>query len=231
MIDIQPPTLPVVEEWNQLQVLKKEREMIGLYLSAHPLDEYKMILNHMCRTKLSDLDRLEELDGQEIAVAGVVTSVQNLTSKTGRGWGRFTLEDYEGTSREFSLFGKDYESLRAFLYQDYFLMVKGKVQPRPYREPRELEFKILSMVQLAELRDNMIKELHITLPVNELVDSFVEEFVGKITANKGNTLLRMSVVSRENGVNVNLYSRRYKVALTTDLVEFLDRNEIKYSLS
>jgi DNA polymerase-3 subunit alpha len=87
------------------------------------------------------------------------------------------------------------------------------------------------MVQLAELRDNMIKELHITLPVNELVDSFVEEFVGKITANKGNTLLRMSVVSRENGVNVNLYSRRYKVALTTDLVEFLDRNEIKYSLS
>ena len=231
MVDIQPPTLPVVEEWNQLQVLKKEREMIGLYLSAHPLDEYKMILNHMCRTKLSDLDRLEELDGQEIAVAGVVTSVQNLTSKTGRGWGRFTLEDYEGTSREFSLFGKDYESLRTFLYQDYFLMVKGKVQPRPYREPRELEFKILSMVQLAELRDNMIKELHITLPVNELVDSFVEEFVGKITANKGNTLLRMSVVSRENGVNVNLYSRRYKVALTTDLVEFLDRNEIKYSLS
>ncbi len=229
VVDIQPPTLPVAEDWNQLQVLKKEREMIGLYLSAHPLDAYKVILQHMCKVRLSDLADLEELKGQEFGLAGIVTSVQDLTTKTGRHWGRFTLEDYEG-QHEFALFGKDYEAFRPFLFQDYFLFVKGKVQPRPYGDNPELEFKILSMMQLSEMQDN-IKELHISLPIEELTESFVADLTAAIKRHKGNTLLRMAVVSHEEGVGVNMYSKRYRIALASELVDFLDRNEIKYTLS
>ncbi|MBP3290675.1 MAG: DNA polymerase III subunit alpha, partial [Alistipes sp.] len=230
VIDIQPPTLPVAEDWNQLQMLNKEREMIGLYLSAHPLDEYKMILNHMCKAHLNDLKDLEQFNGQELGLAGVVTSVQELTTKTGRHWGKFTLEDYDG-SHEFALFGKDYEMFRQFLFPNYFLFVRGKVQPRPYGDGTELEFKMLSMVQLSEVRDTMIKELHVMLPLDELTESFVKDFTAVVKANKGKTILRSTLICREEGVTLNMYSKRYKVALTPDLVEFLEQNELKFTLS
>ena len=230
VVDIQPPTIPVAEDWNQLQVLNKEREMIGLYLSAHPLDEYKVILNHMCKAHLSDLSDLEQFNGQELGLAGVVTSVQELTTKTGRHWGKFTLEDYDST-HEFALFGKDYETFRQFLYPNYFLFIKGKVQPRPYGDGTDLEFKVLSMVQLSEMRDTMIKELHVTLPLEELTESFVNDFSKVMMENKGKTVLRTTITNREDGVSLNMYSKRHKVALTSELVEFLESNELKFILS
>ncbi len=240
-VDIQRPSVPVADEWNQLQLLNKEREVIGLYLSAHPLDEYKVIIDHMCKAQLSDLSDLERFNGQEIAVSGVVTSVQALTTKTGRPWGRFTIEDYQGT-HEFALFGKDYEKFRQYLYKDYFLFVKGKVQPRPYGDNPELEFKIQHMMQLDEVRDKMIKEVHLTIPVEELTASFVQEFSEKIISAQGKrrkseqkeksfATLRVAVVDRKMGVTLNMYSRKYKVELTRDLVDYFDSQELKYTLS
>ena len=160
----------------------------------------------------------------------MVTSVQEMTTKSGRHWGKFVMEDYNGT-HEFVLFGKDYETFRPYLFPNYFLFVKGKVQPRPYGDNPELEFKVLSMVQLSEMRDTMIKELHLVIPVEEITDSFVAQFTDTVKANKGTTLLRLTVSSRQDGVNVNLFSKRYKVALTSELVDYLDTNEFKYTLS
>ena len=153
-VDIQRPVLPACADWSQLETLAKEREMIGHYLSAHPLDDYKIIINHMCKTQLTELENLEALKGQEIAVAGMVVSVQNLITKTGKPWGKFVLEDYNGT-HEFALFSRDYENFRKYLFSDYFLFVRGRVQPKPYND-KELEFKIISMVQLSEMRLSLI---------------------------------------------------------------------------
>ena len=229
MVDIQPPTVPVAEDWNQLQVLGKEREVIGLYLSAHPLDDYSIIIRHMCKAQLTDLAELEPLSGKEIAIAGVVTSVQEMTTKTGRMWGKFTMEDYSGT-HEFALFGKDYEQFRPMMYPNYFLFVKGKVQPRPYGDNPELEFKILSMQQLSEMRE-LIKEVHVTLPIEEITPTFVEEFSTHVRKSKGKTLLRLTVTDRSVATSLNLYSKRYRVELTQNFTDYLDQNEIKYSVS
>jgi DNA polymerase-3 subunit alpha len=87
------------------------------------------------------------------------------------------------------------------------------------------------MVQLSEMRDTMIKELHLVIPIEEITDSFVAQFTDTVKANKGTTLLRLTVSSRQDGVNVNLFSKRYKVALTSELVDYLDTNEFKYTLS
>ena len=183
----------------------------------------------MCKSRLAELANLDDFAGQELGIAGIVTSVQELTTKTGRHWGKFTLEDYDG-SHDFTLFGKDYEMFRPFLYQDYYLFIRGKVQPRPYGDNPELEFKILSIVQLAEMRDTMIKELHVTLPIEELTDGFIEQFVSVVKKNKGNSILRLTILSQENGVNVKMYSRRHKVALTQEVVDFLEKNEVKFTL-
>ncbi len=226
-VDIQRPTLPSCEDWSQLEVLSKEREVIGLYLSAHPLDEYKVIIDHMCKAQLTDLDDLQHLAGQEIALAGMVTSVSNLIGKSGRPWGKFTLEDYNG-SHEFYLFGKDYEAFRQWMYPDYFLFIRGKVQAKPYHE-NELEFKIVSIVQLSEVRD-MIRELSLSLPIEDVSKTLGTDLLKVIRKSKGQTLLRVNVFDREAHVIANFTSRSLKLGLTQQLVDYLDENEINYTI-
>ena len=226
-VDIQHPLVPACADWSQLETLNKEREVIGLYLSAHPLDDYAIIMRNMCKTQLSELQNLEALKGQEIAVAGMVISVQNLLTKNGKPWGKFTLEDYNGT-HEFALFGKDYENFRKFLYTDYFLFIRGKVQPRPYND-KELEFKIVSMMQLSELSES-IKEMHVQLPVEEVTRTLIDELAARVRESKGQTVLRLNLYDRESQVSLNLFSKSYKVGITRELVSYLDDHSIRYSI-
>ena len=227
-VDIQRPVLPACADWSQLEKLTKEREMVGLYLSAHPLDEYKIIIDHMCKTRLTELENLEALRGQEIGVAGMVVSVQNLMYKNNRPWGKFKLEDYNG-SHEFALFGKDYENFRKYLFEDYFLFIRGKVQPKPYRE-NELEFKILSMTQLQELRDS-IKELYVQLPLESITPGLIGALTRRVKESKGKTILRFTVLDREAQVSLNLFSKSCRVDLTQSLIGFLDDNSLQYSIA
>ena len=202
--------------------------MVGLYLSAHPLADYKVIIDHRCKTQLSELEHLDALKGQEFAVAGMVVGVQNLMTKTGKPWGRFKLEDYNG-SHEFALFGKDYENFRKYLFPDYFLLIRGKVQPRPYND-KELEFKVLSMMQLSEVRDS-IHEVSVQLPVESVTDTLVHELAERVRASKGDTVFRVYIYDNEARVSLNLFSKSYKVSLSRDLVGYLEENEIKYSIA
>ncbi|WP_418659009.1 DNA polymerase III subunit alpha, partial [Alistipes communis] len=222
--DITPPVIPACAEWSQLEKLNKEREVIGLYLSAHPLDDYKVIIRNMCKTQVGDLDHLDELKGKEIAVAGMVVAVQNLTTKTGKPWGKFKLEDYNGT-HEFALFGKDYENFRKYLFSDYFLFIRGRVQPRPYND-QELEFRITSMMQLSELQE-AVKEVHVQLAVEEITRDLIARMGRSVKEAKGNTLLRLNVYDRQAQVSLNLFSKSYKVSLTQELVSFFEDNDIK----
>lgn len=225
--DLTPPVIPACAEWSQLERLNKEREVIGLYLSAHPLDDYKVIIQNMCKTQVNDLDHLDELKGKEVAVAGMVVAVQNLTTKTGKPWGRFKLEDYNGT-HEFALFGKDYENFRKYLFDDYFLFIRGRVQPRPYND-QELEFRITSMMQLAELQE-AVKEVHVQLAVEEITHDLIVRMSGAVKAAKGNTLLRLNVYDRQAQVSLNLFSKSHKVSLSQELVSFFEDNNIKYTV-
>ena len=225
--DITPPVIPACAEWSQLEKLNKEREVIGLYLSAHPLDDYKVIIRNMCKTQVGDLDHLDELKGKEIAVAGMVVAVQNLTTKTGKPWGKFKLEDYNGT-HELALFGKDYENFRKYLFSDYFLFIRGRVQPRPYND-QELEFRITSMMQLSELQE-AVKEVHVQLAVEEITRDLIARMGRSVKEAKGNTLLRLNVYDRQAQVSLNLFSKSYKVSLTQELVSFFEDNDIKYTV-
>ena len=227
-VDIQRPVLPACADWSQLEKLTKEREMVGLYLSAHPLDDYKIIIDHMCKTQLSELENLDALKGQEIAVAGMVVGVQNLMTKTGKPWGKFKLEDYNG-GHEFALFGKDYENFRKYLFPDYFLFVRGRVQAKPYND-KELEFKIISMVQLQEMRDT-IKEMIVQLPIEEVTEALIRDLTEKVKESKGDTLLRLNVYDRGAQVSLRLFSKSHKVSLSQSLVGYLDDNSIHYSIA
>ena len=226
--DIQKPTTPVCEEWNKLTLLNKEREVIGLYLSSHPLDEYDLIISSLCNAQTTDLGDLNEWNGKEVVLAGVVTSVENLTTKTGKPFGKFKLEDKSG-EKDFALFGKDYEMFRPLLFKDYFLLVRGRVQPRPYGDQKPLEFKIGTMQQLTEVRDN-IKEVRLSVPIEDIDDYFIDTLTKTVKKSRGHALLKLTLWDTREGVSLNLFSRKHKVALSPELDDFIRSNEIKYSL-
>ena len=226
--NIQRPTAPVCEEWNALTTLNKEKEVIGIYLSSHPLDEYELIIKSLCNAKVENLKDLDRLNGKEIAVAGVVVSADNLMTRTGKPFGKFKLEDESG-EMEFSLFGKDYEMFRPLMYKDYFLLVRGRVQPRPYGESTVLEYKITSMQQLSEVRDN-IKTVRLTLPVETIDDYLITNLTSAVRKSRGKALLKLTLCDRREGVTLNLFSRKHKVAMAKELTEFIKQNEIAYAI-
>ncbi|MCH5329913.1 MAG: DNA polymerase III subunit alpha, partial [Alistipes sp.] len=226
--DIQKPTLPVCDEWSKLQVLNKEREMIGLFLSAHPLDDYDVVLKNMCQNQVSDLDNLAELDGREVAVAGVVVDVKMLNTKDGKPYARFTLEDYNGR-HEFVLFSRDFTTFRQYIFLDNFLFIRGKVQRNQFRN-NEPEYKITSISMLSDIQDS-IKELHLSLPVEEITESLMNGLVNVVKKSKGKAALYVNIYDAKEQVALNMFSRKYHVQVNQALTEFLDENELKYTIS
>ena len=105
--------------------VEPQREVIGIYLSSHPLDDFSVIIRHYCSCSLGDLSDLSSMNGRDFMVAGMVTSVMHLTTKTGKPYGRFTIEDYNG-SHEFVLFSKEYENFRRYMFEGYYLFIRGR---------------------------------------------------------------------------------------------------------
>ena len=225
---VQKPEPPQYTPWTKLETLNRERDVIGIYLSSHPLDDFSLIIKHYCTCSLGDLADLPSMNGRDFVAAGMVTSVMHLTTKTGKPYGRFTIEDYNG-SHEFVLFSKDYENFRRFLFEGYYLLIKGKVAPRIYN-PNELETRITSIMMLAEAQETLMKEVTVSVPVDELT----EELVGRLSAaakeNRGQVILRFKVYDPAAEVAVNLYSKSVKVALTGDLIRIFDDYSLRYTL-
>ena len=227
--NVPPPRVPATEDWNNLTILNKEREVIGLYLSSHPLDRFGFIIKRMCQADLSTLQDLAPLKGNEISIAGIVMSVSPFTTKDGRRYARFVLEDYN-TSHEFTLSTRDYERMGMLVEQNNFLFIRGRVQPRPYREPEELEFRILSIQHLADVTES-IDSIRIELDINEVSPTFTQMIIEKAENNKGKATLSFTIVDRSSNVKIKLSSKKYRVEPTTEFMEFLDNNGINYFLN
>ena len=227
--NIQPPRVPQVEDWNPLTILNKEREVIGLYMSSHPLDRFGFILRRACQHDLQSLQDLNPLKDTEVTLAGVVTSVTPLATKDGRPYARFVLEDYN-SQHEFTLFSKDYERFSSLIQINNFLFIRGRVQVRPYRQPEELEYKIVSIQHLADIADG-ITNIRIELDINDVCSSFTNMILEQAAANSGKATLQFVVVDHNEDVKVKLSSKKYRVAPSTEFINFLDSNDINYFIN
>ena len=227
--DIPQPKAPTSDEWTNIAMLNKEKEVIGLYLSAHPLNRFDFILKKMCQVELGELDNLTLLNGKELSVAGVITSVTPLTTQDGRRYARFVLEDYN-TSHEFMMWSKDFERFGMLIEVNSFLFIRGKVQPRFGKEGNALEFKILSMQHLAEVSEN-ITTLRVELDIHEVCPTLTDMLLKVIKENPGKTTLQFTIVDRSSDVKIKLNSKKYRVATTTELMNFIESNELNYFIS
>ena len=209
-------------------MLNREREVIGIYLSSHPLDDFSVIIRHYCNCSLGDLSDLPSMNGRDFMVAGMVTAVMHLTTKTGKPYGRFTIEDYNG-SHEFVLFSKEYENFRRYMFEGYYLFIRGKVSPRIYN-PSELEAKITSMMMLSEAQETLMKEVTVMVPVGDLTEELIGKLSCTVKDNRGKVMLRVKVYDPAADVAVNLYSKSVKVDMTGDMVRFLEDYALQYTL-
>ena len=229
VVDIQKPTVPVRGEAIPLELLNREKELIGMYLSAHPLDEYKLMIKSMCACTLSELSDLARFNGKEISVAGIVTDVREFYLKNGTPAGSMTVMDYDG-SHEFRFFRKDYEMFRTRMFKDYFLLIQGRVQEREWSKEKELEFKVTSVTQLPDVRD-AVREIKFYLPIQMLTREFIDELVVVAGESKGKAQLKFSIQDMEECVYVSAHSRKFRVALTPELSKFIEKYNINYTIS
>ncbi|MBN2484702.1 MAG: DNA polymerase III subunit alpha [Bacteroidales bacterium] len=225
------PDIPACEEWPPLERLNREKELIGIYLSSHPLDNYKLEIRNFAKQTLADLHDLNNLFNKQVTIAGLVTEVRHLTAKNGRPYGTLVIEDYSD-SYKFMLFGKDYEDFRNYLFEGYSLLIKGIVQENPWKKDvRELEFKIKSVSLLANVREEMVKSLSLKLPLQDLTDELVEKIHQQATENKGKANLSFQITDSSDGLGIEMFSRNTLVNVTNELVEFLEKNDIEYAVN
>ncbi len=216
-VSIPEPEIPTCEEWGTMEKLSKEKDVVGIYLSGHPLDDFKFEISNFCNAKIRDLQSLELASKKgEMRMAGIVTDVQHRMTKTGKPFGILDFEGYED-SYSFFIFGNDYVKFKGYLNTGWFLFMKGKSQKRAWGD--ELEFKISSIELLSELRDKLAK--NVTLKME--YDSVNEELVSRLKElgkeKFGKCTLSVALVDRKNKNTVKLKSREIKVNLTNTFIE------------
>jgi len=228
-IEIPEPEVPKCEEWGTMEKLSKEKDVVGIYLSGHPLDDFRFEINNFCNANVKELANIEEAAKRgEMRFAGIVTEVQHRMTKGGKPFGIMNLEGYED-GHKFFIFGDDYAKVKPYLNMGWFLFMKGKVQKRPWGD--ELEFKISSIELLSELKDKLAKHIDIKVEYNEVDDELIDWIKDLGKEKLGKCTFGVKVIDRANKNIIGLKSREMKLNLTNELIEQFDANpKISYKV-
>ena len=232
--EIQTPAVPKSEErWSDIERLNKERELVGIYLSAHPLDEYRIILDNLCNTSCPELaDRGAALkDRDDITLGGIVTGVQTrFSAKTNKPWGIITLEDFTG-SGELMLFGDDWLNLNGKFMEGAAVYVTGKMQARFYNNDQK-ELKVTNVELLQTVKEKAIERVTISMNTDKLEDQIVADLGEIIDSNPGNTQLYFLLHDSTGKKHVLLRSNSKTVNLRYDLIQYIEQNEaLEYKIN
>jgi len=221
-LEISKPVITIEEEWPKLVKLDMEKDLIGIYLSAHPLDTYKLEIEHFCTHSLADLDNLSTLNGQEVMIAGLVKSHKQAYTKNNKPYGQIFIEDYTDSFR-LMLFNKDYIAFQNFFNPGYALLIRAMVQPRPFNNGTvDYELKIKEIKMLADVREDMIKSLVLTLPLKRIDGQIINEIDKYTDQKQGSARLKIMVHDREDQIYIEMFSRNKRISLSDDLIKFLE---------
>ena len=223
-VEIATPPVPVmVEEWSNLERLNKERDLVGIYISAHPLDEYSIVLKGMCNTRCSELADREALTKKEsFQLGGIVTQVREKTTKRGDPCGFVTIEDFEG-SGELALFGQEWANWRGMMVEGYTLYVKGKCAPL-HPNSTFLSMQITSVQFMSQAKDENIEKLTITFDADKIDDAMVTDLTTLLDEHRGSIQLYFQINNPEGGAPLMLRSRNRTIDVNRELLNYLDTN-------
>ena len=232
-IEIAVPALPECTPWTDIERLNLEKDLVGIYISAHPLDEYAVILNNVCNTKVTEFDDKEALAGREMTFGGMITNVRKGTTRTGNPYAIMKVEDFSG-SGELPFFGNDFITWNNFLQEGLFIYVRAVCQPRKWNQD-EYEIHINSIQLLPEVKDSLIQKLTIMIPLSKLTGETVADLQEVTTGAPGNVDLHFCIYDDEDTMQsqtVEMRSRIKKISMGKNLVRFLkEHDEFRYQIN
>ena len=232
-IQFPEPDIPECETWGTMELLSQEKEVIGIYISAHPLDDFK---NEMifCNASLKHFkDDLSKYINMNLSFAGIISDVQHRVSKAGKGWALFTIEDY-GDSNEFRIFGEEYLKMKHFLVPNSFLFVRATIQPGWTNkegvkgEPR---LKFIEMKLLHDIMEELCKKVTLKVQLNEITENTILNLETILKNNPGKQSLHFTVWDAKEKIEVSLPSRNTKIKVTNELLATLETQQINFKLN
>lgn len=226
---IPDPEIPECPKWEKLELLKKEKEVSGMYISGHPLDNFKIQINNYCSHNIGQLQDLDKLKGREVSFAGVILSAQHKYTKTGKPFGSFVIEDYTD-SLSLNVFSEDYLRIKHFLDKESFVYVKAQILPR-FNSSDQYEVKIKSMMLLTDVVEKMASDLLLEIPISKINPSFIDFLNNNIRTHAGKCRLKIRLRDEIEKSSVEMVARKAKIEPIGFLNEVLKNTELIFKLN
>ena len=237
------PEIPaMVGEEDILEKLQYEKELVGMYLSAHPLDTYQFEMENFATCQVADINNLVsecemKKTKMKVSVAGFITKTEHINGQSGRPWSRTTLEDFSG-SYELKLYGKDHETFMSYMTQHNTIFIEGEIDERYYVKPEDRAqgktspygFKVKKIMLLGNVTDTYLKGFAVNISTTMLTPEFRDSLVGLIKKNKGNVPLSMFLYDPEKNWNIEFLSRKFRVGVTAGFIEELEKLNVRYTV-
>lgn len=220
-VAIPVPKVESCEPFSNLEKLKIEKDVVGFYISGHPLNQFKFELKSFCTATAEELNDLEKLQHKKmINIGGIVTAVAHRVTKNGKPFGTLTIEDYDD-SFTFFLFSDDYTKFKDYFETGWFLYIQGNVSRRKWKD-NELEFKIINIQHLSEIREKMSKGILIDIDLRDIDQELISSLERISSEYPGACPLKINVFDKEEGHAVEMMSRKFKVSPENDLIDELE---------
>jgi len=226
----QPPTQ--YPKWSLVERLNRERELIGIFISGHPLDEYRLVIDHLCDFHASDLADITPYKGKEVKLGGIVSASKEALTSKGTTFGRIKIEDYNG-SGDFVIFGDTWARYRGYLTPGSAILITARISERRYN-PGELDFNVSNVQFLADVSQKAFTQLQITVPLQEFSPQMSEELTQLITpATKNDKAMKLTILIHDlhNKIKLPISPKDYSIKLTSNLIQYIRNNEhLEYQL-
>ena len=224
-VEIQTPPVPECEQWSTMELLKRQRELVGIYLSAHPLDDYAVVLKHMCNLNCTQIGR--EMDKkafasiEELTFGGIVTSVSQRWTKTNKPFGIVTIEDFEGQG-ELALFGEEWTKWQSMLQEEYHVYITAQCVQRFRNNPDAYDMVIKKIEFLSDVKEKSIEKFTVYMEASMFNDAQLTDLETTLKSSDGKVPLYINIHDAKNNTNIQLYSRNITVDVNKKLLTSLD---------
>lgn len=233
-VQISEPEIPPCEEWGTMEKLAKEREVVGIYISGHPLDDFKIEMKTFCNASVAAFNNLDKFVNRELSFGGVVTDVQHRVSKQGKGWALFTIEDYTD-SFQFRIFGEEYLKFRHFLLKNNFVFIKSFIRDgwvnRDTGAKGEPRVQYNNFQLLHDVMDAYAKKLSIQMEIDNIQEDKIHTIKNLVKMHPGNHALHFVIYDNAEQIKLQMPSRKQKVKISQELLNELTEHDVFYKLN
>ena len=215
-VELPEPPMPICDEWVRLDLLAREKQVVGIYISGHPLDDYAFEIKHNCNHIIEKFENLEPLKNRDLSFAGIISEVTNRIDKKGNPFGIVTIEDFTD-SKQFMLFSDDYMKFKLMLVQGAFVYVRARVQARRWGD--ELEIKLTAINLLSDVLDKLTKSISLRVNLFDIDEAFSNNFKTILEEHKGSHQLKLNIIDPDENISLELLSRTHKVKISKQLIQ------------